>query len=265
MPASTTRALIVDDEPLARRGVRQLLAPYPDIEVVGECRDGREALRALRKLKPDLVFLDVQMPGLDGLQVIRLHGVERMPPVIFVTAHDEFAVRAFETQALDYLVKPLSAARFAKAIARVRERTRLAGAADMAERLRALVGADAARAAPARPGHRINVITEAGQLLVDPDEIDWIEADDYYARLHAGGKQHRVRESLTALESRFDPAHFVRVHRSAIVRLAQVRELKLDAGPDGEAMVVLRDGTKLPVSRRRLGQVRALLRTRTGL
>ncbi len=265
MPPSPIRALIVDDEPLARRGVRQLLAPYPDVEVVGECRDGREALRALRKLKPDLVFLDVQMPGLDGLQVIRLHGVERMPAVIFVTAHDEFAVRAFETQALDYLVKPLSAARFAKAIQRVRERARLTDAASMAERLRALVGGEAGRTAlPARPGNRISVVSESAQLLIDADEIDWIEADDYYARLHAGGKHHRIRESLTALESRLDPAHFVRVHRSAIVRLAQVRELRLDAGPDGEAMVVLRDGTKLPVSRRRLGQVRALLRARRG-
>ena len=118
------RALIVDDEPLARRGVRQLLAPYRDIEVVGECRDGREALRALTTLTPDLVFLDIQMPGLDGLEVIRMHGVERMPAVIFVTAHDEFAVRAFDAHALDYLVKPLSEARFRAAITRVRERMR---------------------------------------------------------------------------------------------------------------------------------------------
>src|SRR5262245_2617369 len=119
------RALIVDDEPLARRGVRQLLSAFPDITVVGECRDGKEALRALATLAPDLVFLDIQMPGLDGFAVIRAHGVDRMPAIVFVTAHDEFAVRAFETQALDYLVKPLGEARFRATISRVRERLRL--------------------------------------------------------------------------------------------------------------------------------------------
>lgn len=256
------RALIVDDEPLARRGVRQLLAPYPDIVVVGECRDGREALRALRKHKLDLVFLDVQMPGLDGLQVIRLHGVERMPAIVFITAHDEFAVRAFDTQALDYLVKPLNAARFGVAIARVRERMRVADAVTMAERLRALVGEPARAPAAPHGGNRISVITDQGQLLLDPDDIDWIEAEDYYAGVHAGGKHYRIRESLAALEARLDPAYFVRIHRSAIVRLAQVRELKLDAASDSEAFIVLRDGTKLRVSRRRLPQVRAQLRTR---
>jgi two-component system LytT family response regulator len=264
------RALIVDDEPLARRGVRQLLAPHLDIVVIGECRDGREALRALATLAPDLVFLDIQMPGLDGLEVIRRHGVERMPAVIFVTAHDEFAVRAFETQALDYLVKPLSAARFGAAIARVRERLRMHDAVALAGRLRALLGTEAARAAwptaasrtpaGAAATDRIVVSTEAGQLLIDPVEIDWIEAEDYYVGIHASGKRYRIRESLAALESRLDPTQFVRVHRSAIVQLAQVRELCCDASPEGEAVAVLRDGTRVPVSRRRFPQVKSLLR-----
>jgi two-component system LytT family response regulator len=260
------RALIVDDEPLARRGIRQLLAPYRDIVVAGECRDGREALRALATLTPDLVFLDVQMPGLSGLDVIRLHGVARMPATVFVTAHDEFAVEAFEAQALDYLMKPLTEARFGAALARVRKRLRSDDALALARRLTALLDhatdrPPAGGAARTRwPGSaRIAVPTAGGQLLLDPDEIDWIEADDYHAAIHAGGHRHRVRQSLAALEARLDPARFVRIHRAALVRLDQVRELKTDAGGD-QARVLLRDGTSLPVSRRRVARVRSLLR-----
>lgn len=249
------RALIVDDEPLARRGIRQLLAPYADIVVVGECRDGHEALRGLAGLAPDLVFLDVQMPGLDGLSVVRKHGIERMPAVIFVTAHDEFAVRAFETQALDYLVKPLSEARFRAAVTRVRERMQMKDAVALATRLRALLDGEA------RGANRIAIATGTGQLLIDADEIEWIESEDYYAGIHSGGKHYRLRESLAALEARLDPARFLRVHRSAIVRLDQVRELIVEGDDDAEAVVVLRDGTRLPVSRRRLPQVKAQLRT----
>jgi two-component system LytT family response regulator len=254
------RALIVDDEPLARRGIRQLLAPYPDIVVAGECRDGREALRALATVEPDLVFLDIQMPGLDGLEVIRLHGVERMPAVVFVTAHDAFAVQAFEAQALDYLVK----ARFRATIARVRERMRTADAFALARRLSALVAdgvpsAGTGERLPARGGDRIAVSSAHGQLLLDAGEIDWIAADDYYAAIHARGTRYRVRESLSALETRLDPARFVRIHRTAIVRLDIVRELKTQSGETG-AVVVLRDGTRLPVSRRRVARVRSLLR-----
>ncbi len=261
------RALIADDEPPARRGIRQLLAAYPDIAVIGECRDGRETLRALATLAPDLVFLDIQMPGLDGLEVIRLHGAERMPAVVFITAHDEFAVRAFEAQALDYLVKPLSEARFRAAIERVRERMRVRDAMTLAARLSALLESDRMRPpglarAPARAGGagRIAVTTELGQLLLDPEEIDWIGAEDYYAGIHARDQHYRVRESLSALETLLDPASFLRIHRSVIVRLEQVRELVSDGSPDQEAVVVLRDGTRLPVSRRRLPRVKSLLR-----
>jgi two-component system, LytTR family, response regulator len=256
------RALIVDDEPLARRGIRQLLAPYPDIVVVGECRDGREAVRALATLQPapDLVFLDIQMPGLDGLGVIRVHGARRMPVTVFVTAHDQFAVRAFEAQALDYLVKPLAEARFRATIARVRERIRVNDAAALAARLTALLRGgvgdpDGGRAA----GGAIAVPTEDGEILLDPAEIDWIGAEDDHAAIHAAGRRYRVRESLAGLEARLDPARFARIHRSAIVRLERVREWKGGDGA-GEAVVVLRDGTELPVSRRRLAQVKALLR-----
>ena len=258
------RALIVDDEPLARRGIRQLLAAHPDVVVAGECRNGREALRALTTLEPELVFLDVQMPGLDGLDVIRIHGVERMPLVVFVTAHDEFAVRAFEAQALDYLVKPLSEARFAAALARVRERIRVRDALALAGRLSALLENDARGRERADRGARVcgarfAVPTAEGELLIDAGEIDWIGADGDHAAIHAGKNLYRVRESLSALESRLDPARFVRIHRSALVRLDQVRRWG-SGGSESEATVVLKDGTELPVSRRRLAQVKALLR-----
>ncbi len=259
------RALIVDDEPLARRGIRQLLAAYSDIVIAGECRDGKEALRSLTTIKPDLVFLDVQMPGLDGLGVIRVYGPERMPMTVFVTAHDDFAVQAFEAQAIDYLVKPLSEARFRATIARVRERIKLNDAVALASRLSALLGSEAARPGPEPTARRsggsapIAVPTESGEMLIDSEEIDWIEAEDYHAGIHTGGKRFRVRESLAALEARLDPGRFVRIHRSAIVRLDQVREWRVGTG-EREALVILRDGTELPVSRRRFAEVKALLR-----
>jgi two-component system LytT family response regulator len=212
------RVLIVDDEPLARRGIRQLLAPYADFGVVGEARNGREALRLLEALKPDLLFLDIQMPGLDGFGVLRSHGIDRMPTVVFVA--DALATAARLTALLKGLPVP---------------------------------GA----------GRRIAVPTDNGELLLDPGEIDWIEADDYYAGVHAGGRHFRVRESLAALEARLDPSCFVRVHRSAIVRLDQIRELR-QAPAGGGSEVLLLDGTRLPVSRRRQSELRSLLRRSTG-
>ena len=267
------RALIVDDEPLARRGIRQLLERSDDIEIVGECRNGRETLAALDSLAPDLVFLDVQMPELDGFDVVRARGAARMPYVIFVTAYDEFAVRAFETHALDYLVKPVNEARFAAALDRVRERMRFAEALELTRRIGHLLaahdrrgdrradGADAARAAPLVPARRVVVPTSAGELVLDVDEIDWIQADDYYAAVYARGRRHLIRESLASLAERLDADQFVRVHRSAIVRLDRVREMR--AGPAGESTLVLRDGTRVPVSRRRREQVAELIRRLT--
>lgn len=266
------RTLIVDDEPLARRGVRQLLAPYPDFVVVGECRDGREALRALARLEPDLVFLDVQMPGLDGLEVIRAYGPARMPPLVFVTAYDQFAVQAFEAAALDYLVKPLGEARFGATVARVRERLRTAGVIELAERLNALLagaaaGGPASGAAPAggggRPTGGIAFRHEGGELLLEPDEIDRLEADDDHVLVHAGGRVHRVRETLADFETRLGPERFVRIHRGAIVRIDRIRALHA-AGDRAGASVTLRDGVELPVSRRRLARVRAVLRSAAG-
>lgn len=253
------RVLIVDDEPLARRGIRQLLDREPDVTVVGEAGNGREALRALRALEPGLVFLDVQMPEVDGFAVLRAHGAERMPPVIFVTAYDEFAVRAFDAHAIDYLVKPLREARFAEALARVRERLRSAEAVDLSRRLSALLAAsDRAPVTADLVTRRIVVPVASGELVLDVDEIDWIEADDYYAAVHTRGRRHLIRESLSSFESRLDATRFVRAHRSAIVNIERVREFRTEHR--GELEVVLRDGTRVPVSRRRRERVSELLR-----
>jgi two-component system LytT family response regulator len=250
---------VADDEPLARRGVRQLLAPHADMTVVGESRNGRETLQALDALAPELLFLDVQMPEMDGFEVLRVRGPGRMPAVVFVTAHDQFAVRAFEAHALDYLVKPLNVARFETALQRVRERLRLMKAADLASRLTALLAAE--RAERERNGlERLVVSTPASELVIPVAEIDWISADDYYSRLHIGAKSHLLRESLTSLEAGLDPRRFTRVHRSAIVQLDRVRELRTSLHGDE---VVLRDGSRIPVSRRKRAALDDLLRNQS--
>ncbi len=246
------RVLVADDEPLGRRGVRQLLAPHRDITVVGEARNGAETLMALDALSPDLLFLDVQMPEMDGFEVLRARGADRMPAVVFVTAHDQFAVRAFEAQALDYLVKPLHVERFEAALQRVRERLQLMEAAGLAARLAGLLEAEQAEREK-RGVDRLLVPIATGELIVPVETIDWIAADDYYARLHVGPGSHLLRESLASLETRLDPRRFVRVHRSAIVQIGRIRELHSDE-------VVLHNGTRLPVSRRRRATIETLLR-----
>jgi two-component system LytT family response regulator len=246
------RVLVADDEPLARRGVRQLLAPHPDMTVVGEARNGAQTLAALHELSPDLLFLDVQMPEMDGFEVLRAHGADRMPAVVFVTAHDQFAVRAFEAHALDYLVKPLHVERFEAALQRVRERLRLMQTAELAARLASLL--EAQRAQPENCGvERVVVPVATGELVIPVGDIDWIAADDYYARLHVGVKSHLVRESLASLETRLDPRRFTRVHRSAIVQIDRIRELH------GRELV-LRDGMRVTVSRRRRAAIERVLR-----
>lgn len=223
------RVLIADDEPLARRGLEQLLAAHADCEIVAACRNGPDTVRALNRGGIDVAFLDINMPGLNGFEV--LHIADVMPIVVFVTAYDEFAVRAFEARALDYLLKPIKPERFDDALQRVRETLRT-------------------RNAPA-----LMVPTANGDLLLDAAEIDWIEADDYYAVVHATDGKHLIRESLRSLEQRLDPHDFVRVHRCGIVRIDRIRELQHDA-------VVLRTGARVPVSRRRRVAVSAAVRPR---
>ena len=257
------RTVIVDDEPLARRGIRQLLATHDDVEIVGEARNGVEAVRVLDTLLPDLVFLDVQMPELDGLSVLRRLDPARLPAVIFVTAYDTFAVRAFELHAVDYLVKPVHEARFHRALARARDRFRSAEAVQLSRRLSALLADDIERdAIPPEPPRRLVIPGNGSDLVLDVADIEWIEADDYYAAIHARGRRHLIRESLSSLEARLDPTRFVRVHRSAIVNLARVREIRSPAA--GDSAIVLRDGTQLPLSRRRREQVADAVRRFAG-
>jgi two-component system LytT family response regulator len=253
------RALIVDDEPLARRGIRQLLARHPDVIVAGECRNGREAIKASETVECDLLFLDIQMPGVGGFDVVRRWS-GRLPVVVLVTAYQEFAVRAFESSALDYLVKPVSQARFDAAMLRVRERIRLGESEALAARLTAMLEAQEQGAGLREEGRSLLVPTSSGKLALDPSEIDWIEARDYYSCIHAGNRRFLIRETMRSLERRLNQGDFVRVHRGAIVRLSQVREL--ETGTAG-SLLVLKTGARIPVSRRKREQLnRSLLKTR---
>jgi two-component system, LytTR family, response regulator len=241
MPRAEWKALVADDEPAARRGVRQLLEAFPAFAVVGECRDGGEVLAALDTLRPDVVFLDVQMPGIDGFEVIRRRTAERMPTVVFLTAYDHFAIRAFEAQALDYLVKPVSEARFAATMNRV---------------TRQLRGSASPAGEPA-----VVVSTARGTTVLPLREVDWIEAADNYARIWSGGRSYLVRESLQQLEERARRSGFARAHRCALVRLGAVRELT----PSSDGLTaVLGDGVRIPISRRRRAAFAAALRRSCG-
>lgn len=248
------RVLVVDDEPPAREILRCLLDADPEVEVAGECADGQEAVAAVRRLRPDVVFLDVQMPGLDGLGVVEALAPDELPLVVFVTAYDAYAVKAFEVHALDYLLKPFDDERFGEALARVKDTLRRRQVDAATRRLVALLDGRGAPAGAAEatdadgPPQRLLVRSGGRVVYLKPEEIDWIEAADYYVRLHAGGRRHLLRESLAALEERLDARRFARVHRSAIVNLERVRELHPGVG--GGAVLVLEDGTRLPVSRR---------------
>ena len=210
------RALIADDEPAARRGVRQLLAAFPEFAVAGECRNGAEVLAALDVSGPDVVFLDIQMPGVDGFEVIRRRSPERMPAVVFLTAFDQFAIKAFEAEALDYLVKPVTEARFAATIKRL-ERRLSSSSRSMAR------------------DERIVVTTSRGAAVLHLSEIDWIEAAGNYAQLWIGQRNYFLRESLQLLEERVSTHGFARAHRRALVRLSGVKELVDDGPVDSEA------------------------------
>jgi two-component system LytT family response regulator len=240
------RALIVDDEPLARERLRALLTNDDEVEVVGECGDGHEAITAIDTLTPDLVFLDVQMPSVDGFGVVSAVGPERMPLTIFVTAFDQYALKAFEVHALDYLLKPYDQDRFDTALRRAKHRLghhRIE--AGMHEKLLALL-ADAKPAAPP-PLERIAIKSGGSVYFLRSEEIDWIEAAGNYTRLHVGKKVHLLRETMTALEGKLDTKRFVRIHRSTIINLERVRELQPYF--HGDYVVLLHDGTQLTLSR----------------
>lgn len=250
----TLRIVIVDDEPVARRGLRQLL-PAGDV-VVGEGRNGPEAVRVLEATMPDLLLLDVQIPEFDGFEVLRRLS-SPLPAVIFVTAYDAYAVRAFETHALDYLVKPVHSVRFTAAIERARERIRTDRVADASRELIELLHRRGALSIGPEPAQRLVVPVNGGEVVLDVADISWISADDYYAAVHARGKRYLVRESLESLERRLDATQFIRVHRSAIVNLHFVKEVR--AGGTGSSLL-LAGGIRVPLSRRRREHVEAAIR-----
>jgi len=250
------RVVVADDEPLARSGVAELVRRDPECTVVAECADGNATVEAVLRLRPDLLLLDVQMPELDGFAVLERLDPEQMPVVIFITAYDQFAVQAFRVHALDYLVKPFDDRRFAEALGHAKATLRQ-GRSDLAHRLAGLLEEFAARGEGGGYLTRI-VVKLAGHVrFVRVEELDWIEAADYCAKLHAGGKVHVIRETLQALEARLDPARFFRVHRSAIVNLDRVRELQPYL--KGDHLVILQDGSRLKLSRTRRAELEARL------
>ena len=244
-------SLIVDDEILARQGLRQLLARDPEMAVIHEARDGREAVAAIRAHRPDLVFLDVQMPEMDGFAVIEEIGVASMPLIVFVTAHDAHAIRAFEMSAIDYLLKPVTAARFDQALARAK--TQIMAPRASREELKALIETIAS---PNRYLHRLAVRSPGKTYFVNVNEIDWIGAAENYVELHIGDAGHLLHVRMNALEQALDPGMFVRIHRSIIVNIGRIKEMH--SAMHGEYVVVLGGGARLQSSRTYHARLKAL-------
>ena len=249
-PASTRvtsqkiRTLIVDDEPLARDKIRMFLERDPEIEIIGECVDGLHAVASIEESSPDLLFLDIQMPGKDGFEVLRAVGVDRVAAVIFVTAYDEHALRAFEYHALDYLLKPFAANRFQDALARAKTQLQSEPGEPFRRQLTTLLGSVEGESRYIR---RLVVKTGGRIVFLKVEEIDWIEAAGNYLTLHVGTASHLIRETMNDLESRLDPAQFLRIHRSTIVNIDRIREMQ----PlfHGDFTVILMTGTRLMLSR----------------
>lgn len=238
------RTIIVDDVELARERIRMLLDDT-EIEIIAECENGRQAIEAIKTLEPDLVFLDIQMPKINGFEVVEVIGVEKMPTVIFVTAYDEFALRAFEVNALDYLLKPFDKERLKKALARAkREIEKPRASMEIEEILRRLL--QEVKTEP-RYLKRIPVKSSRGTTLVLTEEIDWIASAGHYLEIHSGRETHLIREKLSNLEMRLDPQDFMRVHRSTIVNLDRIKSLH----PlfNGDHLIILKNGTELNLSR----------------
>jgi two-component system LytT family response regulator len=249
------RALIVDDEPLPRERIRALLAERREIEVIGECRDGHEAVTTILTEHPDLVLLDIQMPELDGFEVIQAISHEFLPAIVFVTAFDEHAIRAFEVNAIDYLLKPINAARFEKAVLRAVDRLTKPSAREPDRQLLAFV-----ERLRAERQYTTRFVVRSGSKLsfVRAAEVDWIDVADNYVRLHVAGREHLVRDTLKSVEAQLDPEIFVRVHRSVIINLDRIA--LVEPHFHGEYVVTMKDGAKLTTSRSYSARLRALLR-----
>jgi two-component system LytT family response regulator len=251
--AKKIRAVIADDEPLARRRIRRMLAHDPEVDVVGDCGNGKDAVATIKSLNPNLLFLDVQMPEVDGFDVLESIDPNRMPFVIFVTAYDQYALRAFDVSAVDYLVKPFDRARFEKALARAKSRLATERAGDFSQQTLALL-----EELKARTNHVERLVIKAGgrAFFLKTEEIDWIEAEGKYVRLHVGKESYLLREAIGSMEAQLDPKKFPRIHRSSIVNIDRVRELQ--PWFHNEYRVILKDGTELMLSRscrKRLGEL----------
>ena len=259
-PKTALRVLLVDDEPLALRKLRRLLSTERDIQIIAECGDGKSAAEAIHRHAPDLVFLDIQIPELDGFQVVESLSVDELPVIVFVTAYDEHALRAFDAHALDYLLKPVGRERFRESLDRARARVserRAAGVIDA--RLLALYN-ERTSGRDTDLGRRLTriAVKHGGRaFFVRADEVDWVEAADNYVRLHVGATTHLLRESLRTLETKLDPRIFLRVHRSAIVNVDAIRELQ--PWFHGDHVIILRSGARLTCSRRYDERLRQML------
>lgn len=244
IPARPMKVLIADDEPLARKGLRKLLSQEQGVEVIAECADGIEAVERIQDLAPDVAFLDIRMPGLDGFGVVEAVGSGRMPVTVFVTAYDHHALQAFEVHAVDYLLKPVTPERLRVAVERAAAILAASDRSALEGRIESLIRA------VRPPGGRLErfVIRSVGKVAIVPvGDVDWIEADGDYVKLHTAGKVHLHRERMATLEDSLDPAEFVRIHRSTIVRIARIAELRPLV--NGDHLVVLRSGEKLSLSR----------------
>ena len=246
--------LIVDDEPLAREGLRALLEKDADVSAIHQARDGREAVDAIRAWHPDLVLLDVQMPEMNGFAVARTIGAESMPDVIFVTAHDQYAIQAFEIHALDYLLKPVIEERFFQALARAKDRIRSHAAT---EANRQILGLLETIASPRKYLKRLAVRSAAKTAFLDLEDVDWIGAAENYVEVHAGRAVHLLHVTMNTLEKSLDPEKFLRIHRSVIVNLGRIKNVQ--AGTHGEYAITLRDGTLLQSARTYGDRLRELL------
>jgi two-component system, LytTR family, response regulator len=245
----TLKALIADDEPLARERLRFLLSGDDEIEILGECRNGREVIAALRERPPDVLFLDIQMPARGGFDVIEQIGAAHMPVTVFVTAHSHYALKAFEVHALDYLTKPIEPERLRQTLARVKERVASKSALLAQEQIRSVFDSIRSASPTGNKSYPKRLLVRNGtkDVLVSLDEVEWIEAADYYSCLHAGPRTYLLREPIKQLAGTLDPGIFVRVHRSAIVNIGQVREVIREGRTEGS--VVLHSGQRLKMSR----------------
>jgi two-component system, LytTR family, response regulator len=258
------RVVVVDDEPMARAGVQKLLRDDPEIEIVGEAGNGRDAITLIQRVEPDLVLLDIQMPELNGFDVLAALGPQNAPVVVFITAYDQFALRAFEVRALDYLLKPFEDERFRIVLQRAKEEVRRGQNTELSERLEQLLTDYGTRALPtssdtdARGYVSRILVRDGGTVTFQPvDGIDWIEAADYYAKLHVGDAIQLVRYTMNELEKQLDPRRFVRIHRSAIVNVGRVKEIRVDY--QNHHVVVLHNGKRVPLSRRRREVLEAVM------